>query len=357
MADIFISYKREEQPFAKKLADAFQNRDWTVWWDPEVRAGERFHDIIDKELKKSKCVVVLWSKLSVESQNVKDEASYALKRNKLVPVMIEDVDLPYWFERINTEQLNEWDGSDNFPGYQKLVSDISKIIADKNERRRKATEQKAEKERRRKQEEERNLREKEQRKAEEKREFEEEQKRIEAARKTEEERKQKETAAGRIAEENKQHKEKEELQGFTKWIDKNRKMGWLGPIVTLTWFGCAFVLINVSATFFKENNIKWIGKYPGGTSGVVFGSLVGLASGLFLSIKRRHQLKGIEIVLYWLGCSWFFILLSLNFFKAANIEWFGKYSSGESGVVFGSLVGLASGLLAIKLWRSKRPLE
>ena len=76
MADIFISYKREEQPIAKKLADALQKKGWTVWWDPEVLTGERFHDIIDKELKESKCVVVLWSKLSVESENVKDEATY-----------------------------------------------------------------------------------------------------------------------------------------------------------------------------------------------------------------------------------------------------------------------------------------
>jgi formylglycine-generating enzyme required for sulfatase activity len=151
MADIFISYKREEQPIAKKLADALQKKGWTVWWDPEVLTGERFHDIIDKELKKSKCVVVLWSKLSVESQNVKDEANYALKRNKLVPIMIEDVDLPYWFESINTGQFIDWDGSDKFPGYQKLVSDITKIIAEEDKRRRKEVEQrKAEDERKRK---------------------------------------------------------------------------------------------------------------------------------------------------------------------------------------------------------------
>jgi hypothetical protein len=41
MADIFISYKREEQPVAKKLADALQKKGWSVWWDPEVRACEK----------------------------------------------------------------------------------------------------------------------------------------------------------------------------------------------------------------------------------------------------------------------------------------------------------------------------
>ncbi|MGD2100192.1 MAG: SUMF1/EgtB/PvdO family nonheme iron enzyme [Desulfobacterales bacterium] len=128
MSDIFISYKREEQTVAKKLAEAFQKKGWSVWWDPKVRAGERFDDVIDKALKKSKCVVVLWSKLSVESQNVKDEAAYALNRQKLVPIKIEEVDLPYRFERINTGLLIDWDGTATSAEFKKLVDDIAKII-------------------------------------------------------------------------------------------------------------------------------------------------------------------------------------------------------------------------------------
>ena len=132
MADIFISYKREEQRTAKKLADALQKKGWTVWWDPEVRAGERFDDVIEKALIESKCVIVLWSKLSVNSQNVKDEATYALNRDKLVPILIEEVDLPFRFERINTGQLIDWDGSDNFPGFQKLIVLFSNLKQEVN---------------------------------------------------------------------------------------------------------------------------------------------------------------------------------------------------------------------------------
>jgi TIR domain len=94
MSDIFISYKREEQATARKLANALEGEGWSVWWDPKLRAGERFNDVIQKALKESKCVLVMWSKRSVDSQHVKHEANYALKRNKLVPVMIEEVELP-----------------------------------------------------------------------------------------------------------------------------------------------------------------------------------------------------------------------------------------------------------------------
>ena len=61
MSDIFISYKREDQPTARKLADALESEGWSVWWDPKLRAGEHFDDVIEKALKEAKCVIVMWS--------------------------------------------------------------------------------------------------------------------------------------------------------------------------------------------------------------------------------------------------------------------------------------------------------
>ena len=127
MSDIFISYKREERATARKLANALEGQGWTVWWDPKLRAGERFNDVIEKALKESKCVVVMWSKRSVESQYVKHEANYALKRNKLVPLMIEEVELPFRFEDLHTPSLLDWDGSKDFSEFRRLVKDISTI--------------------------------------------------------------------------------------------------------------------------------------------------------------------------------------------------------------------------------------
>jgi TIR domain len=128
MSDIFISYKREEQAIARNLANAFETQGWTVWWDPKLRAGERFNDVIEKALKESKCVVVMWSKRSVESEYVRDEAIYALNRSKLVPVMIEEVELPFRFEGLHTRSLLAWDGSKAFPEFRRLVDDISTIL-------------------------------------------------------------------------------------------------------------------------------------------------------------------------------------------------------------------------------------
>jgi hypothetical protein len=53
MSDIFISYKREEQATARKLADALESQGWIVWWDPRLRVAEIFDDVIEKGIRRS----------------------------------------------------------------------------------------------------------------------------------------------------------------------------------------------------------------------------------------------------------------------------------------------------------------
>jgi adenylate cyclase len=128
MSDIFISYKREDQTTARKLADALEGEGWTVWWDPKLRAGEHFDDVIEKALDDAKCVIVMWSNRSVQSRYVKDEARYALDRNKLAPVALENVNLPFRFKGVHAPNLLGWDGSRDASKFRKLVDDISAIL-------------------------------------------------------------------------------------------------------------------------------------------------------------------------------------------------------------------------------------
>ena len=83
MSDIFISYKREDQATARKLADALEKEGLSVWWDPKLRVGEHFDDVIEKALNEAKCVIVMWSNLSVNSEYVKSEATEALEEKNL----------------------------------------------------------------------------------------------------------------------------------------------------------------------------------------------------------------------------------------------------------------------------------
>src|SRR5262245_59182221 len=121
MSDIFISYNRVDEATARKVADALGAEGWTVWWDPKLRAGERFDDVIEKALDDARCVIVMWSNRSVQSQYVRDEATYALDQNKLAPVAIENVNLPFRFKGVHTPSLVGWDGSKDFPEFRTLV--------------------------------------------------------------------------------------------------------------------------------------------------------------------------------------------------------------------------------------------
>ena len=118
------------------MRNALEKEGWSVWWDPKLRAGERFNDVIEKVLKESKCVVVMWSKRSVKSVYVKDEATYALNRNKLVPVMIEKVELPFRFEGLHTPRLYR-NGSKAFSEFPRLLDDITIIIGPSTPKRQK----------------------------------------------------------------------------------------------------------------------------------------------------------------------------------------------------------------------------
>jgi hypothetical protein len=128
MTDIFISYKREDQERARILAEALEAKGWSVWWDPKLRAGEHFDNVIEKALQEARCVLVLWSARSIQSQYVKDEASYALKLKKLVPATIEKVEPPFRFQGLHTVDLSDWDASERFPAFRKLLEDLGALL-------------------------------------------------------------------------------------------------------------------------------------------------------------------------------------------------------------------------------------
>ena len=84
--------------------------------------------MIEKALNEAKCVIVMWSERSVLSRYVRDEATFALEHDKLVPVAIEDVKLPFRFRGVHTLGLLGWDGSKDSSEFRRLVDDISTLL-------------------------------------------------------------------------------------------------------------------------------------------------------------------------------------------------------------------------------------
>jgi len=125
MSDIFISYASQDRKVAKALATLLADEGWSVWWDRTIIPGQSFVKMIENALNDAKCVVVLWSTVSRDSDWVQNEARYGHERHVLVPILIEDVKPPFEFQHIHAALLVDWDGGRSHSSYSQIVAAIS----------------------------------------------------------------------------------------------------------------------------------------------------------------------------------------------------------------------------------------
>lgn len=128
MAEIFISYAREDREHAKALAGILASRGWSVWWDRKIPVGKNFSRVLEEELHAARAVVVLWSSHSIKSEWVENEASDAAERGVLVPVMLEEVRLSLQFRRIHAAHLVGWQPGASTPDLEDLFASLTSLL-------------------------------------------------------------------------------------------------------------------------------------------------------------------------------------------------------------------------------------
>jgi hypothetical protein len=105
MADIFLSYAREDRKPIALLAREFERLGWSVWWDNNISIGKPFGREIESALASARCIVVVWSDRSVNSDWVRAEAFEGLNRGILVPVLLRTCIAPLPFRTLQTADL------------------------------------------------------------------------------------------------------------------------------------------------------------------------------------------------------------------------------------------------------------
>lgn len=133
MADIFISYSSQDKVIAKQLAALLGKKGWSVWWDRQIPIGRQYDTVIENELHNAGCVIVIWTKHSVVSEWVKNEAIEASQKNKLLPIVLEDITLPLAFKRTESAMLIDWNGEQDHPELEVLYHSIENTILNKND--------------------------------------------------------------------------------------------------------------------------------------------------------------------------------------------------------------------------------
>lgn len=65
MAQVFLSYDRDDKHLARHFVRVLEAAGHFVWWDIQVRSGAQFSKAIEEALAAADAVVVLWSRESV----------------------------------------------------------------------------------------------------------------------------------------------------------------------------------------------------------------------------------------------------------------------------------------------------
>jgi len=117
MADVFVSYASDDRKAIEPLARQLLAEGVTVFWDAHLVAGQTYRDVLAQELTAAKCVIVAWSKNSIHSRWVMDEAERGLELGCLLPISIDGSLPPLGFRQIQTAKMDGWRGDISDPRY------------------------------------------------------------------------------------------------------------------------------------------------------------------------------------------------------------------------------------------------
>jgi formylglycine-generating enzyme required for sulfatase activity len=132
VADVFISYKREEREAVERLAQELRRLGLDVWFDASLNAGEAFSDEIDREARAARVILVCWSPAARASDWVKAEALIGFTNKKLAACYAagpDGFDPPAPFNSIHAEDLRAWLAAPSHAhsGWKSLLRRVGKL--------------------------------------------------------------------------------------------------------------------------------------------------------------------------------------------------------------------------------------
>lgn len=132
MADVFISYAREDRARAEQVAQGLGAMGLDVFWDTEIPPGKTWADYIEDKLSQAKAMIVLWSAHSAGSQWVREEARMGRDSGKLIPAMLDATPAPFGFGEVQAADLSAWRGEANNPDWIRFANAIDTAVRGPN---------------------------------------------------------------------------------------------------------------------------------------------------------------------------------------------------------------------------------
>ena len=108
MAQVFLSYQKQDRELAKRVVKALGRHGITTWWDDALSPKESWDRTIEREIAAARHVLVLWTNNSIESDWVRIEATYGKtsRPSKLVQARFDQCAVPMAFTMIQHVDLD-----------------------------------------------------------------------------------------------------------------------------------------------------------------------------------------------------------------------------------------------------------
>jgi formylglycine-generating enzyme required for sulfatase activity len=125
----FISYSRVHSAFVVRLAKDLKTAGFDVWLDQlDIPKGARWDDDIEAAVERSSTFMIVLAPESMESQNVKDELSYAIDAGKyILPVVIKPCKIPLRLRRFQYVDFTDKPYKDSLADIKHLLSHMQQI--------------------------------------------------------------------------------------------------------------------------------------------------------------------------------------------------------------------------------------
>lgn len=127
---VFLSYATEDRDRVAPLVRALEGLGWTVFWDRKTPVGKTWPEVLEQEITTCRSVVVVWSKSSVKSKWVREEADEGERRQVLFPVRIDAVDPPFGYRGIQAADLVGWKGTASEPAFGGLADELGRLLGE-----------------------------------------------------------------------------------------------------------------------------------------------------------------------------------------------------------------------------------
>ncbi len=122
----FISYSRVNKEFASKLADDLRKAGYPIWFDLfDIPTGSRWDDEVEKALRESSIFMIILTRASIASENVKDEIGYAIDNGKrILPVLLEQCEVPLRLRRFQYVDFTAKSFEEGFDSAKELLGSL-----------------------------------------------------------------------------------------------------------------------------------------------------------------------------------------------------------------------------------------